>query len=136
MKNILKRNIFLIAILTMLSLTACNEGELAFEVVESPVLAVFETVDTGLPSVLSYKATFYELDKSGILDKNIGIDSIPLTGLSISVFVNESDLVADYATDGSGQVLFEKPMSELNGARRLEWVGEHKAIPFRIYKNF
>lgn len=126
---------FFLALMVAL-LAGCNEGELAFDVIESPVLAVFEDVDTGTPGVVAVSATFYELDKSGILDKNIGIDSIPLTSLNLSVFVNESTLIEDVSTDGLGKVYFEKSVTELGGASRLEWVGEYKQVPFRIYKNF
>ena len=115
--------------------TACEEDELAFDIIESPVLAVFEDMDAD-PGFLKVKATFYELDKSGILDHNVGIDSIPVASLPVSVFVYEDEQVGDLTTDANGEVIFEKPLDELLGAGRLEWVGNYAETPFRIYKNY
>lgn len=112
---------------------SCEKEDLAFEVLESPVLAAFEDV-AGTPGMLTIKATFYELDKSGILNKDIGIDSTLIEGLDISVYVNESSLIGDYKTDSNGEILFEKELTSLGGSR-LEWVGIYKETPFRIYKN-
>ncbi len=114
---------------------SCQEDDLAFEVIESPVLALFETLESD-ETTLSVEATFYELDKSGILDYNIGIDSTLISGLPIEVFINETQLIGSFVTDGNGAVIFEAPKSELIGAFRLEWTGTHDDTPFRIYQNF
>ena len=117
-------------------LSSCTSDDLAFEVIESPVLAIFEeTIDTD-NDLLSMTATFYELDKSGILDKNIGIDSTLITGMAVEIFINESSLVGSLTTDSNGQAVFEKPLGDLAGTSRLEWVGNHQSTPFRIYRNF
>jgi len=124
--------VFFIAIL----FSACISEDLAFEVIESPVLATFEeSVDTQ-EGILSMTATFYELDKSGILDQNIGIDSTLVTGLSLQIFVDESALVDEVMTDSQGKAVFEKSLNDLNGSRRIEWVGTHANTAFRIYRNF
>ena len=102
--------------------------------IESPVLAVFsEETDAGM---LRMTATFYELDKSGILDKNVGIDSTVVSGLSLELFINEDTPVGTLTTDANGKAVFEKATSDLLGANRIEWVGNHNNTPFRIYRNF
>ena len=116
-------------------ISSCVSDELAFDVVESPVLALFDGPDTG-EAMMTVTATFYELDKSGILDNSIGIDSIPLSDLSISVFINENTLLQELKTDANGQAIFSKAWEEVSSSSRLEWVGVHDGVPFRIYKNF
>lgn len=117
-------------------LAACSKDELAFDIVESPVLAEFEALSDTDPGMLKVKATFFDLDKSGILDNTIGIDSIPVSGLEIKVFVFESSLVGELTTGTDGTVIFEEAVSNLQGAGRLEWVGVYEDTPFRIYQNF
>ncbi len=125
--------LFLVLFLSVF-LSACTSDDLSFDVIESPVLAVFnEETDTDM---LRMTATFYELDKSGILDQNIGIDSTLISGLSLEIFINESTLVGAATTDGSGQATLETAISDLQGVSRLEWVGTYNETPFRIYRNF
>ncbi len=115
--------------------SGCLEEELAFDVVESPVLVVFEDMESGDINRITVKATFYELDKSGILNQNVGIDSTLLSSLPIEVYINESNLLGSFTTDGNGEVLFEEELSTIGTASRLEWVGSYNDIDFRIYKN-
>ena len=133
-----KRKILLytcLFIINTLFLTSCIEDELAFDVIESPVLAVFEEMEPASGEMFKVKATFYELDKSGILDNSVGIDSMPISNLSVQVFVLESSLVEELTTDASGAVIIERNIDDLLGSSRLEWVGNYKEVPFRIYKN-
>lgn len=116
--------------------TSCTSDDLAFDVIESPVLALFEEDIDDTTGSISMKATFYELDKSGILDQSIGIDSTIISGLALEIFVNESTKVGSVTTGSDGTAIFEKPISELSGASRLEWVGTFNNTPFRIYRNF
>ncbi len=127
--------IFVTLVLASL-LTSCTSDDLAFEVIESPVLALFEEEIDDAAGSISMTATFYELDKSGILDKSIGIDSTLISGLSVTVFINETTEVGSLTTGSDGTATFEKTISELNGASRLEWVGTYNDTPFRIYRNF
>jgi len=117
-------------------LSSCTSDDLAFDIIESPVLATFEESIDSQEGMLSMTATFYELDKSGILDKNIGIDSTLISGLTIEVFINENTSVGQLTTDSNGQATLEKSLGDLGGASRLEWVGTHSGTPFRIYRNF
>ncbi len=132
MKNI--KYSALLCLLAAFLFTSCLKDDLAFDVIESPVLAVFEDMDAG--NNLMVKATFYDLDKSGILDNSIGIDSIPVANMEISVFILSSQLITTLTTDSNGEVVFDMPFSELAGASRLEWVGKYDETDFRIFHNF
>lgn len=129
------RNIFLFALATCL-LASCSKDELAFDIIESPVLAEFETMTPAGPDMVKVKATFMDLDKSGILDHTVGIDSLPVSGLSVKVFVYESELVGEFTTDSAGEVILEENLEALQGAGKLEWVGEYEETPFRIYSSY
>ncbi len=124
--------VFILAMLV----TSCTSENLAFEVIESPVLATFEETINSEEEILTMSATFYELDKSGILDKNIGIDSTLISGMTVEVFINENTLIGEFTTDSDGKAILTKSFSELDGASRLEWVGNYSNTPFRIYRNF
>ncbi len=126
----------IIAVLGVILLAGCYEDEHAFDVIESPVLATFDQVDDPSGEMMVVEATFYELDKSGILDKDIGIDSIALSNLVLQVFVNQDTEIAELTTDSEGVATFEYNMDDLNGVSRLEWVGSHKETPFRVFFNF
>lgn len=129
------QNIFLLILIGSL-LGACSKDDLAFDIIESPVLAEFEAMSDAEPGKIKIKATFYDLDKSGILDHTIGIDSIPVAGLDVKVFVFESSLVSELTTGADGTVIFEQEVSNLLGAGRLEWTGVYDDTPFRIYQNY
>ena len=84
----LSRNIFLLILAGSL-FVSCSKDDLAFDIIESPVLAQFEALDATEPGMLKVKATFFDLDKTGILDNTVGIDSLPVSGLAIKVYVFE-----------------------------------------------
>ncbi|MEM8967760.1 MAG: hypothetical protein AAGE93_15175 [Bacteroidota bacterium] len=110
----------LTAVVALLILTSCEEEpDMAFDRVASPVLLVTDPVGTD-----DIQATFYELDKSGILDQNIGIDSIPIPNLSIEVFSSNASL-GTFTTDASGAITVQ----DLGD---LAWVGEYKGVKFRF----
>lgn len=124
------------ALAMALVLSSCTSDDLAFEIIESPVLALFEENMDDTTGSIAMTATFYELDKSGILDKNIGIDSTLISGLTLDIFINETTKVGSVTTGSDGIAVFEKSVEALGGASRLEWVGTHNNVPFRIYQNF
>ncbi len=135
MKNYFKLRYITLLSLTVVFLTGCLEEDLAFDVLESPVLAQFEEMTPTVDNTLKLKATFYDLDKTNILDHTKGIDSIPIPGLQIRVFVLETELVGEYTTDTKGEIIFEEDFSLFQGSTRLEWTGNYDDVPFRIYKN-
>lgn len=122
-----------IGCLLVFATSGCEEeSDMAVERIAAPVVIKFENIESSAEDVLSLKATFFELDKSGILDQNVGIDSIPVANLPISVYINESDLIGEFTTNNEGEIFFEKEAISVSGTR-LEWVGVYKEIPFRVY---
>jgi len=127
-------NAFLGIIMVMLFASSCTSDELAFDVVESPVLALFDGPTT-TDEMMSITATFYELDKSGILDQNIGIDSTLISNLAIRIFTDDKVMLDELTTDAKGQIEFTRALSEIGSTSRLEWAGNYNDIAFRVYKN-
>ena len=118
----------------MLFASSCSSDELAFDVIESPVLVLFDGPTT-TDDMMSITATFYELDKSGILDQNIGIDSTLITNLNIKIFTDDDVMLDELTTDANGQAEFTKALSDIGGTSRLEWVGNYDEVAFRVFKN-
>jgi hypothetical protein len=108
----------------IVTFTGCeDESDMALNKVAAPVLMEME--DTAPDEI---RAVFYELDKSGILDHTVGIDSIPVSNLSIEVFAAETS-IGVFTTDASGS--FSVTYAD---ARPNEFAGVHKGTAFRIKK--
>jgi len=74
--------LILLAAMIVVSVTSCEDvSDMAVNKIASPVL--LDVKSTGSSEVTAY---FHELDKSGILDHTVGIDSISVADLSIEVF--------------------------------------------------
>nr|WKN35828.1 hypothetical protein K4G66_26010 [Tunicatimonas sp. TK19036] len=117
-------HILLGAFAAVIMFSSCEEEpDMAFDRVASPVLLEVESVDDGV------QATFYELDKTGILDHTVGIDSIPVPNLSLEVF-GDGTSMGNFTTDTNGIVMVPNEM----GYGSLEWVGAYKGVSFRIIK--
>ena len=110
-------------ILAIIMVNCSEESDLAIRRVVSPV--VIEVEATGSEEVT---ATFFELDKSGILDHTVGIDSIPVSNLSIEVFATGVTL-GSFTTDSSGKIIVS-----YTGTKPNEYAGSYKGIAFRIKK--
>lgn len=122
MKTIIYR-VITIALLAVSTISCSEESDMAIQRVVAPVVA---QVEDAAPSEI--KATFYELDKTGILDHTVGIDSIPLSNLSIEVFAASAS-VGVFTTDADGSFTVTYV-----GTKPNEYVGTHKGIAFRIKK--
>ena len=112
-----------IALLVAGTVRCSEESDMAIERVVAPVVV---EVEEAAPSEI--KATFYELDKSGILDHTVGIDSIPVSNLSIEVFA-ASTSVGVFTTDADGSLTVSYTDVKPN-----EYAGVYKGISFRIKK--
>lgn len=146
--------LFLSAICMLSLLSACKKEEDPFvDRVAAPVLVVIENAKAGYltggglytepvveskladPVVLS--VSIYELDKSGMLDYTVGIDSIPVSDLAITLSTRTGVKIADVTSDASGKVSLTKTWAELGLAEpqkgnivSLDWAGEYKGIAF------
>ena len=143
MKKYINKVSFLIAFVALAYLSSCVEGvELATPNVASPVLVMLQGNVFDASAPVSIQGQFYELDKTGILDQNVGIDSIPVSGLQIKVFINQTEEIGSVTTDNSGKIIFQQPWTSLgvpnptSGRQiRLEFAGTHKNVAFRQYHN-
>lgn len=125
-------NIMALLIVAAFSSGCEDVSDLAIDRVVAPVLGVDLGTDT-TDAILKRQVIFYELDKTGILDHTVGIDSIPVSNLAIEVYVDDKTSVGSLTTDANGLVIFERPLSDFGGvAPTLQWVGTYKGINFRI----
>lgn len=109
--------------LAALAFSSCEgEDDLAIGRVASPVLVVTED---GTGSVTAF---FYELDKTGILDHTVGIDTIPVLNLSVEVMAGGTSL-GSFETGADGSIVVEYADTKPN-----EYAGEYKGIAFRVFK--
>lgn len=116
--------LILLAAMIVVSITGCeDESDMAVNKVASPIL--LDVKNTGTNEVTAH---FYELDKSGILNYTVGIDSIPVANLAIEVFASSAP-VGTFTTDGSGSFVIS-----YTGTKPNEYAGSHKGIAFRIKK--
>jgi hypothetical protein len=132
MKRIIK---YIAVLLTSgLMFASCEDvSDMAIERTASPVLVeVGGVVELG--SSFSITTTIYELDKSGILNKDIGIDSLALPGLAIEVVAISPDnirtVIDNLTTDANGEVILSKAIIDLDNISSLEWTGQHKGASF------
>ena len=132
-------------------LAGCKKVEDPFvDRVVAPVLVIIDNATgdggglTGEP-VVSQKVAgpvtlairIYELDKSGILNNKVGIDSIPVTSLAIKLTKRDGTALADLKTDGAGKASTSKTWTELGivapkagSSVSLTWSGAYKGQAF------
>ena len=122
--------------LTFLLMGCEKEDAMVVDRVVSPVLVTVAGASFTATEPVKVTATIYELDKSGLLNHAVGIDSIPVTNLAITVKLNATTL-AELTTDQSGKVNLTKTWAELGVAApkagntvNLEFTGSHKGQAF------
>lgn len=138
MKSILKNTLYLLLIAGLF--ISCEDvSDMAIERIASPVLVQVGDVVTG-DETFDITTTIYELDKSGILDNTVGIDSLALPGLQITVVAlsdsNVRSTIGTLTTDANGEVILSRPVAELEDISSLEWTGEYKGQSFTKISNY
>jgi hypothetical protein len=171
--NANKNTIIRIASLVLLLIAAtflfssCEEEDPFVDRTVSPVLMVFDGISGYLANggltmtpTRTYTVTadnyqtpgdwavaFYELDKSGILDNSVGIDSIPVTNLAVKFTKLDGTLIADLMTDANGIITATLDWTTLvpdvativasEAAYSIDipvsWTGEYKGLSFTRY---
>jgi hypothetical protein len=116
--------LILLAAMIVVTLSSCEDvSDMAVNKVASPVL--LDVKSTGANEITAY---FYELDKTGILDHTVGIDSLPVSDLAVEVFAASTPVgVFTTNTEGSISISYE-------GTKPNEYAGSYKGIAFRIKK--
>jgi hypothetical protein len=141
--KILNKNLGIyLALLALVCFSCVEEDGLVTPNVASPVLVLLQGSSFQASAPVTVTGRFYELDKSGILDHRVGIDSIPVAGLQVRVFINHNQEIGSATTDSNGSLVFQQPWSTLGlsspragNSVRLEFAGVHKNIAFRTYHN-
>ncbi len=124
-----------ILFLSLLMFSSCLSDPLAFDIVESPVKMEFDGPDLAAAQLI-VNVVAMELDKTDILDKDIGIVETPINGLTIKVYINEDELVEEITTDGEGKATLTTDWEKVSSVSKLEWTGTYNDTAFRIYQNF
>lgn len=147
-----QRNTYsILALLALTSLAGCMKKDDPFvDRVAAPVLVVIDNasgdgggltaepvVNQKVDAPVTMAVRIYELDKSGLLDNKVGIDSIPVTSLSLKLTLRNGTALGDLKTDGTGKASLTKTWSELGVAApkagssiQLTWSGEYKGQAF------
>lgn len=113
-----------VLILGIVAMTGCEEeSDLAIKRVVSPVVIEVEAITS-----VQLKATVFELDKSGLLDYTVGIDSIAVPNLALEVFAGGVS-IGSFTTDVEGSILVDYLDTKPN-----EYAGTYKGTAFRIKK--
>jgi hypothetical protein len=128
---------FFAGLFFVLLLAGCKkEEDMVVDRVAAPVLVTIKGTAFTASEAVSVQAGFYELDKRGLLNHAVGIDSIPVANLAIKVRANNRDL-ADFTTDSQGKIILVKSwadfglMSPMAGnVVNLEWSGSYNGQSF------
>ena len=121
---------YLLFIIAAVAMTACTKVEDPFvDRVASPVLLVFDntigdggglttepTVTSKITAAVSMSVRIYELDKTNMLAKPNGIDSLPVQSLALKLTTRTGTTVADFTTDAKGKAILSKAWADFGVA--------------------
>jgi|GEM_PF-703131 len=132
--------VYLLPVL-LVSLVSCEKtDELTTPKLDSPLLILLSGSSFAADAPVVVQGRFYQLDKSGILDHTIGIDSIPMGNLAVTVYVNHTTEVGSITTGSDGRATFTASWADIglsspasNNQVRLEFASELNGVPFRKY---
>lgn len=112
-----------------LAAASCKVDDPFVDRVVAPVLLVFDnaigdgggfttepTVTSKATGTATVSVRILELDKTNILDYKKGIDSIPVTGLALSLTTRAGVKIADLTTDANGRAMVTKTWAEFGVA--------------------
>ncbi|MCU0352689.1 MAG: hypothetical protein MUD08_02955 [Cytophagales bacterium] len=152
MKKHIKISLLIVLVTFGLVFASCERVEDPFvDRVVSPVLVMIDGAARGdyvTDPVVSYAADqplsigafVYELDKTNILNNAIGIDSLPVNSLQLTLSTRTGTKIADVSTDNTGKATVSRSWEQLGIAtpRRgntvsMQWSGTHKGQAFTRY---
>ncbi|MFD2570030.1 hypothetical protein ACFSUS_05250 [Spirosoma soli] len=143
--------LILSVILCAVAAVSCTKVDDPFvDRVVAPVLVVIDNAtgdgggQTGEPVVsqkvagpVTMAVRIYELNKSGLLDNKVGIDSIPVTALAITLTKRDGTVLGNLTTNEAGKASISKTWTELGvtapaagSSVLLTWRGEYKGQAF------
>ncbi len=140
---------YTLVLLTALSFASCKVDDPFVDRVVAPVLVDIVGASFGAPistePTVAYPTTgkvmltarLLELDKSGILDKNVGIDSIPVTGIPMKISLRNGTALGEVTSNAQGIVSLEKTWADLGVPApkagtvvKISWSGSYKGVNF------
>lgn len=138
-----------LALLVAVSFASCKVDDPFVDRVVAPVLVDIVGASFGAPistePTVAYPTTgkvmltarLLELDKSGILDKNRGIDSIPVANIPMKITLRSGTSLGEVTSNAQGVVSLEKTWAELGvpspkagAVVKISWSGSYKGIAF------
>ena len=138
-----------LVLLLAASFASCKVDDPFVDRVVAPVLVDIVGASFGAPiasePTVSYPASgtvmltarLLELDKSGILDKNIGIDSIPVANIPMNITLRSGGSLGEVTSNAQGVVSLEKTWTDLGVPSpkagtvvKISWSGSYKGIAF------
>lgn len=148
-----KRVVYLVAGFIALGITmpACQQVDDPFvDRLVAPVLVLVENTSgdggglTGEPVVpqkisgaVTVSVRILELNKGGLLNNKVGIDSVPVTGLALKLTLRNGTAIGDLTTDGKGRATLTRTWTDLGVATPksgntvlLTWAGVYKSQSF------
>lgn len=146
-------NIFVIALLGA-GFAACEKSDPFVARVVSPVLLLVQgsdgvlsngmTTEPTVPSLIAGDASValkvLELDKTGILDYKVGIDSLPVSGVKITFKLRTGAVLKEVSTDTKGVATLSTTWASLGIAApkagssvKLTATGIYKDVTFSKY---
>lgn len=149
----MKNKILIISFL-MLGLMSCEVEDPFVARVVSPVLVAVigsdgipsngmttePTVTAPVAADAQLKVKVMELDKTGILDYKVGIDSIPVKGIKLAFKLRSGTLIKEIQTDESGVASFSSTWASLGistpkagSSVKLTATGTYKDVQFSKY---
>ncbi|PWJ60285.1 hypothetical protein CLV98_101466 [Dyadobacter jejuensis] len=143
----------IMAIVPVVLLFSCKAEDPWVDNTVAPLLVDIIGADFGYPiekqpavgyaasaSELKLSARLLELDKTNILNKDIGIDSIPVAGITISVAIKGGASLGEVTSDADGMVSLTKSWTDLGVTAPaagqlvpLTWTGSYKGVGFTRY---
>lgn len=121
----MKTTKILLFVAAAIIVASCKVADPFVDRVVAPVLLVFDnaigdgggfttepTVTSKATSSATVSVRILELDKTNILDFKKGIDSIPVTGLALTLTTRAGVKIADLTTDAKGRAIVTKTWAE------------------------
>ena len=151
----MKKTAFIIYLFSVIVLmTGCEKKDPFVDRVISPLLFIVlddngvassglttePTVNNKVTKAVTFSIRLVELDKTNLLDKTKGIDSVAVKSLSIQLSIRNGAKIGDLVTNDKGKATLTKTWAELGLTEPksgttllLSWSGKYKDVVFTKY---
>lgn len=143
-----------ICLIGALTIASCKEEDPWVDAAVAPLLVDIVGAPFGYPqekeptvnyniadgNTVKLTARLLELDKSNILNNDIGIDSIPVSGIKVSVSLRAGSVLGEVTSTTDGVVTLDKTWADLGvpapkagSLVKISWTGSYKGTTFTRY---